>query len=242
MTLKPWATIARIASPRRATSAGVKCCAPLGPPSTTAQRGPGSEASRGVRGFPRRRDARRGERVRRGQRRDHVGAAKRIVFGRPDQVHFGTRMARILEKDREHAASVGALERPHIGHGDAPARYRDVGRRVWEDRTRGARLVLGIDGSVRRQPRVPRARLDPPQLIRRAERLDDAQRIDFVPDLARPQHQDAHAFAEQRVRHASIEGPFCRAESWRSSGRGWKPSYVPTRRWRCPRRDGRVPR
>ena len=46
ITLKPWATIVRIASAIRPTSARVKCCAPLGPPSTTAQRGPGSEASR----------------------------------------------------------------------------------------------------------------------------------------------------------------------------------------------------
>ena len=39
MTLNPCTAIARIAARSRATSAGVKCCAPLGPPSATAQRG-----------------------------------------------------------------------------------------------------------------------------------------------------------------------------------------------------------
>ena len=88
------------------------------------------------------------------------------------------------------------LERAQIGHGDPSAGHDDVGQRLAQQRASPTRSVPGIDGAERREPDKELARIDPPQLIGRAQRLGDADRVDLVSRLARTQQKDAHALAQ----------------------------------------------
>ena len=54
---------------------------------------------------------------------------------------------------------------------------------------RNSRRVARIDRPERRHPQERPARVDPLQLIGRAERLGDADRVDLVTRFARPKHE-----------------------------------------------------
>ena len=205
MIEKPWPTIARTASVIRVRSPAVKCCAPLGPPSTIAQRGVGNSASRAS-GAARAAASRRGEN---GCGDVSVaitlGAAMAIVFGNPDEVHRRAGETRVLEKDGEHARAAGAFEGAQIGHGDAAAGEHDIGQRRPQQRR-----VARIDRPERRHPQERPARVDPLQLIGRTERLGDADRVDLVTRFARPKQKDAHALANPRILHFDSQSHLAR--------------------------------
>ena len=128
-----------------------------------------------------------GEWVRRGQRRDDVGAAQRVMLGNPDQVHLAARPARVLQEHREHVRP-RPLPGAHIGHGDAAAGDDEVGRGAGEGCG-----VARVDRPPGREPAVEVARRDAAHLVVRAERLDDAERVDLVTDAAGAEDERAQA-------------------------------------------------
>ena len=147
----------------------------------------------------RRREPRRGKRMRRSQRRQHVGPAKPVVCGRPDQVHRRARGARILQEDGEQAFAAGLLQRPDIRNRHAPAGDDNIGQRRGEKR--GA--VVKIHRPPGREALEQRARFYAAIGGWAAQRLRDAASVDLVTRLAGAQHEDAGARIQRRVRHAS---------------------------------------
>ena len=154
----------------RARSPRVKCCAPLGPPSTTAQRGAGSAGKARVG-----RGARGGEP--RAARTDAARSASSAHWGRDSESCSGIQIRSIsragiardpAERRVKTRDPARALQRADIGHRHAPAGDHDIRQRPGEIEPR-PRRSLRVDRAVGRQPREQRARLDARGLIGRAQ-------------------------------------------------------------------------
>jgi len=123
--------------------------------------------------------------MRRGQGGEDVVAAQSVVRGNPDQVEIAAAPARVLHKDGEHLR-VRPLPGAHVGHGHASAGDHQIRRRPLKHSD-----IERIDRTPGRQPAVEIARRDASHLVGRAERLDDAQRVDLMSDPAGAQQQRA---------------------------------------------------
>ena len=129
-------------------------------------------------------ETRGGEAVRRGRRRDDVGATAAIMRRHPDQVGRVRTGLGILQHDRESTWTSKAAQAADIGDAGAAGGDRNGGPRRGELAAGLAESVARRDGSPGRRRLPYPARRDVLHLVVEAERVGDAARLHVHAGLA----------------------------------------------------------
>jgi hypothetical protein len=130
---------------------------------------------------------------------EDVRAPQAVVDRRPDEVGRPRSGAGILEKHRIGAPAGGTLHEPEIGHRAAAGGDEQVREGRHEGAVVGAGSLARVDRPPGHQPGEGSAGSHPADLGLEAERLGDAQGLQFVPGLAVGEHPGGQAVRSRQA-------------------------------------------